>query len=248
MSIDWSTFVLEIVNFLVLLWILQRFLYRPVLAVIARRRADIEKTLTEARTREAAATALEARYQGRLDAWERERESARAALQQQLDAERVRQLAALSAELQRERDKARAADARRLDESRQQLERTAVANGARFAARLLSAAAGPDTEARLIDLAVAGITALSPERLQDLRGGRELAAGAAHIATAHELDAAHRAAVLGALARVAGREVTAQVQRDPQLIAGVRIVLGDWSLGANVADELQAFAQLADGA
>ena len=39
MQIDWTTFALEIINFLVLVWILKRFLYRPVLDTLARRRA-----------------------------------------------------------------------------------------------------------------------------------------------------------------------------------------------------------------
>ena len=50
MELNWSTFVLEILNFLVLVWILKRFLYKPVLAVIARRREGIEKSLAEARS------------------------------------------------------------------------------------------------------------------------------------------------------------------------------------------------------
>ena len=33
MAFDWTTFGLEIINFLALLWILKRFLYRPVLAL-----------------------------------------------------------------------------------------------------------------------------------------------------------------------------------------------------------------------
>ena len=37
MELDWSTFALEIINFLALLWILKRFLYRPILAVVAER-------------------------------------------------------------------------------------------------------------------------------------------------------------------------------------------------------------------
>ena len=37
MGLDTTTFVLEIVNFLILLWLLNRFLYRPVQAAIARR-------------------------------------------------------------------------------------------------------------------------------------------------------------------------------------------------------------------
>ena len=37
MQLDWTTFILEIVNFLVLLWILKRFFFRPVREAIARR-------------------------------------------------------------------------------------------------------------------------------------------------------------------------------------------------------------------
>ena len=48
MELDWSTFLLEIINFLILVWILKRFLYRPVLEVITRRREQVEKTLHEA--------------------------------------------------------------------------------------------------------------------------------------------------------------------------------------------------------
>ena len=48
MEFDWTTFTLEIINFLILVWILKRFLYRPILDVIAKRRAGIEKTLADA--------------------------------------------------------------------------------------------------------------------------------------------------------------------------------------------------------
>jgi F-type H+-transporting ATPase subunit b len=45
MELDWTTFALEIINFLALIWILKRFLYRPVLATLGQRRAGIEANL-----------------------------------------------------------------------------------------------------------------------------------------------------------------------------------------------------------
>jgi F-type H+-transporting ATPase subunit b len=39
MRIDWSTLALQLINFAILVWLLQRFLYRPVLRVIDARRA-----------------------------------------------------------------------------------------------------------------------------------------------------------------------------------------------------------------
>ena len=50
MELNWTTFTLEIINFLALLWILKRFLYQPVRAILAERRAGVERVLTQANT------------------------------------------------------------------------------------------------------------------------------------------------------------------------------------------------------
>jgi F-type H+-transporting ATPase subunit b len=95
LELSWSTILLEIINFLVLVWILKRFLYKPVLAVIARRRAGIEDRLAETQRLHDEADALKAEYENRLSDWDHERRQARDALTQELDAERARQLAEL---------------------------------------------------------------------------------------------------------------------------------------------------------
>ena len=45
MEFGWSTFLLEIINFLVLVWLLHRFFYRPVLDIVAERQRQIESSL-----------------------------------------------------------------------------------------------------------------------------------------------------------------------------------------------------------
>jgi F-type H+-transporting ATPase subunit b len=57
MHVDWSTFALQTVNFAILVWLLHRFLYRPVLRLVDARRAEIEKQYAEARVAEAEAKA-----------------------------------------------------------------------------------------------------------------------------------------------------------------------------------------------
>lgn len=42
MRLDWSTLALQLVNFAILVWLLQRFLYRPILRVVDARRAALE--------------------------------------------------------------------------------------------------------------------------------------------------------------------------------------------------------------
>ena len=49
MQIDWITVAAQIAYFLVLVWLLQRFLYRPITRAMARREEEIEKRLAEAK-------------------------------------------------------------------------------------------------------------------------------------------------------------------------------------------------------
>lgn len=57
MHFDWWTFALQLVNFAVLVWLLHRFLYRPVLRIIDARQAAVAKQYAEADATEAKAKA-----------------------------------------------------------------------------------------------------------------------------------------------------------------------------------------------
>jgi len=48
MRFDWSTLALQLVNFAILVWLLQRFLYRPILRLVDARRAALEREHAEA--------------------------------------------------------------------------------------------------------------------------------------------------------------------------------------------------------
>ncbi|MGB5440311.1 MAG: ATPase, partial [Gammaproteobacteria bacterium] len=130
MELNWSTFVLEILNFLVLVWILKHFLYKPVLDVIARRRAGIEKIHAEAEALHKDAEGLKQQYEGRLADWEQERRQLRETLASELDAERAGKLAELQTTLEQEAQKAQVAEARRQADATRNIEETALLQGA----------------------------------------------------------------------------------------------------------------------
>ena len=50
MEFNLSTFILEIINFLILIWILQRLFYKPLLEIIAKRKQFIDQSLADAKT------------------------------------------------------------------------------------------------------------------------------------------------------------------------------------------------------
>jgi F-type H+-transporting ATPase subunit b len=243
-ELNWSTFILELVNFLVLVWLLKRFLYKPVLRIIAQRRTAIEATLAEAEARHQEAQKLQAQYEGRQDSWEQEQRKARDALDRELEHERQRRHTQLLAGLEQEQQKARVTQARRDADTLHQLEATALAHGATFATRLLSQAATPALQERLIDLLCEDLAALPAERVTRLR--EQVGTPDEHIVvtSAWPLDDAQRNRLQQAIAGLTAATVQLQFEQQAELLAGVRIVLGDWIIGANLQDELRAFAEL----
>ena len=242
MELDWVTFVLEVINFLVLVWILNRFLYRPLLNVISQRKAAIQKTLSDADAVRGEAQALQTQYENRLADWEHEREKARTQLREELAAERTRLLDTLRAELVQEREKAAAVDQRRLKEFMQQAEATAIAQGRAFASRLLSRLSGPELEHRIIDMVMGDLPHLPDEQRQAIRSAASAAGCAMTITSGYPLDQAQRDALSQACRTLAGRELACEFLVDRSVMSGVRMSLGSWVLRANVQDELSFFA------
>ena len=246
MQFDLTTFALEVLNFLVLVWLLKRFFYQPVLAVIEARRAAGAAILDQAQAAQRAADAMKAECEVRLAQADRERAAATAALEREIAAERVRRLAALESELSLERKRHAALAAQQAGHTASALEREAVALAARFTARLLDRVAGPQLEARLADLALADLPLLAPERLDALRAALHEPGVNVRVVSAHALDAARRAAFSDALGRLAGRPPDIAFSEDPALKAGVSIMAGSWVLMANLRDELGFFASSFD--
>ena len=242
MELDWTTLALEALNFLVLVWLLKRFFYRPVLAVIEKRRAETAKTIADAEAARREAETLKAEYTTRLATVDEARASARARLDEEIAAERARRLSALEAEIETERKRRETLEAHQKSEREAALERQALALAARFATHLLDRLAGPELNAKLADLALAEMAAQAPEKLEALRGALREPGGSIKVVSAYPLDEARRQAFTAALARLAGRSLVPEFSEDAVLKAGVCVMAGSWVLMANLRDELGFFA------
>lgn len=98
MHIDWWTLALQAINVLILVWLLGRFLFRPVMDAIAARQAAADRLIADAAALKTAAQAQKATLEAQNRAFAADADKRRMELQAELDAERARQ-----------RDQARAA-------------------------------------------------------------------------------------------------------------------------------------------
>jgi F-type H+-transporting ATPase subunit b len=242
-EINWSTYLLEVINFLILVWILKRFFYQPVLDMIARRRQAVEKTTADAAATRHEAEQLKKQFEGRLTDWEHEKQQARTTLAQEIADERRRRLDDVETELAGVRERAKVQGERQLAALLEAREREALALATRFTSRLLERVASPDLESRLISAGLDDLRALPPET-RDAIGQALRAAESATVTSAYPLADDGRERVQQALAKVAGQPVACRFQTDTALLAGLRIAAGPWSLGANLHDELEGFGSV----
>lgn len=245
MELSWSTFLLEIINFLVLVWILKHFLYKPVRDIIAKRQGGIEQQLAAAQQQQDTAERLRAQYEHRLAEWEQERRKARDTLSQELNEQRTVQLAALQAELAQAQEKAQVTAAHRQAEMEHELELRALQQGARFASRLLAETAGPQLEERLLERLLEDLAELPVERLNALRSNWGNHPADITVTTAYPLADAQRQRLDAGLQQLTGLALPVKYLQDSGLVAGIRITIGAWTLHANVRDDLQGLAEFA---
>ncbi|MEJ2766244.1 F0F1 ATP synthase subunit delta [Photobacterium sp. MCCC 1A19761] len=245
MEFSWSTFLLEILNFLVLVWILKHFLFQPVLAVIRKRQAGIDAQLAESQRLHEESTALKSDYEHRLNHWEQERQQARMVLTKSLDAERATRLEQLKRSIEEEKEKFRVAESRRQQETRREIEHQAMQQSAQFAAILLRQAAGPELEARLLARLLDDLSQLSEDQVAALQLQWGEVPEVIAVTSAYPISDKNRQALTQALQEVCNLSVPVEFAEDPQFIAGVCITIGAWRLHANLRDELKGFAEFA---
>jgi F-type H+-transporting ATPase subunit b len=222
MRFDGWTLALQAANFLVLVWLLQYFLYRPVQAIIAERQQQADRVLAEANAAKSTAEQLRAELEQQRTAIEREcrqaLEKAHARAKEEaaslLDRARADAEKLLAEERQRiEQERAAIADALRLE---------TIELGVTIACRLLAEASDASRDRAFLERALARLQDLTePERsaLTD-----RLADGAAvQVVTATPLETEGRAQFSRRLRALLGADTDIQFADDPALLAGAEL-------------------------
>ena len=102
MSIDWITVIAQIANFLVLIWLLKRFLYRPILDGIDAREAEITRRMAEAGLAKKKAQAAEAEFRRQQDQLRSDQDEVAEQARQDSERQRDTLLADARAKLEKE--------------------------------------------------------------------------------------------------------------------------------------------------
>ena len=225
-----------------LVWILHRFLYRPVLAAIDRRREAVDKTMSDAKAVREEAERLRAQFEDRIGDWERERVKARAGLETELAAMRAKGVDDAAQAAERERGRLAALQAKREADWKRDTEQRALEQATSFAARLLQRIADEALDERLLGVFVEDLSGWPAAKIDPLAAAARTALGRVSVLSAHALPQAQRARLAQALSQGLGIECRPEYAVDETLVAGVSVAVGPWVLQADLRDELRVFS------
>jgi F-type H+-transporting ATPase subunit b len=238
MLIDWFTIAAQALNFLILVWLLKHFLYKPVLNAIDAREKLIAKELADADAKKTEAQKERDEFQKKNQEFDQQRAALLTKATDGAKAERERLL-----------DEARkAADA--LSAKRQEALRNDAQNISQAISRLTQKEVFSITRKALIDLATVSLEERMGEvfdrRLRDLNGHAKTVLGdalkknsePALVRSTFNLPTAQRAAIQNALNETFSAEIHLRFETAPDLVSGIELTTNGQKVGWSISDYL----------
>lgn len=239
MAIDWFTVGAQVVNFLILVGLLYRFLYGPVIRAMDRREQRIAQSLTDAAASRAAADAEIDHYRAARKALDAGREAM--AVEARQEGEKLRH--SLESEARREvaerTEKWNAEIEAERGEFLADIQQRTAHGFLRLAERALSDLAGASLEERIGETFVGRLRDLEGSEQAEIAAALERSGRKATVASASALPDALRATI-GAAIRDRFGEIDLRFVQDPDIVCGIHLDLAahrvSWSLNGYLAD------------
>lgn len=246
MLIDWFTVIAQVINFLILVWLLKRFLYRPILNAIDAREKRIAAKIADAEAKEAEAQKQREAYERKNQLFDQQRnahmnevlEAAKAERAQLLDAARQE-----SEDLRARLQQALRNEQHSLDDD---LSRRAREEVFAIARKTLTDLAGTSLEQRMTEIFLDRLRELNTAQITELKSAFKISSDALRVRTAFKLSAQQRATIESVIGDMLGTENPVEFDIVPDLVSGIEISCNGRKIAWSIADYLGSLAKRVD--
>ena len=238
MLIDWFTVAGQVVNFLILVWLMKRFLYHPILDAIDAREQRIAGELADAAAMVTEAKKERDEFQRKNEELDQQRSALMKTATQQANAERQRLLdeAREAADaLSAKRAEALKIDARNLNQEISRLARTEVFAIVR---KTLGDLAGERLEARMVEVFISRLRELDEASKEQLGEALKTATEAAVLRSTFELPAEQCKAIQQALKEIFQVAINLRFETAPEQIGVIEFSANGQKVAWSIDDYL----------
>ncbi len=243
MLIDWFTVGAQALNFLILVWLMKRFLYKPILNAIDAREKRIAKELADADAKKAEAQKERDEFQKKNEEFDQQRAAllTKATDEAKTERERLLDEARKAADaLSAKRQESLANDARNLNQAitrRTQDEVFAIARKA------LTDLATTSLEERMIEVFTRRLRELNDESKHRLGESLKAASEPSLVRSAFELPTEQRAVIQMTLNEAFSADIRLRFETAPELVSGIELSTNGQKVAWSIADYLASLEQ-----
>lgn len=238
MLIDWFTVGAQALNFIILVWLLKRFLYKPILNAVDAREKLIAAKLADADAKDAKAQSERDTFQQKNEAFDKQRAALLSQATEEAAAEGDKLLdeARKAAEaLSAKQRQALRSDAKSLSQAvrrRTQEEVFAIAR------KTLKDLAGADLEAQMGEVFTRRLRGMAGKAKATFGAALRSGAGPVLLRSAFDLPAKQRAAIQTALDESFSAQVKIRFETAPDLVSGIELAANGQKIAWSIADYL----------
>lgn len=240
MEINWFTVVAQIINFLILVWLLKRFLYQPVLDAIDAREQKISAQLKDAAEQKAEAQKAHELLQHKNQQFEQERSAKMAEVEEQISAEKARLFAQARDESNTLRAKYEAALKQEEQDIIAHLKRKTRDEVFAIAGQALADLADTELEQRLVAVLIHKMQSLDDENKDKLKNALSHKDQVVTIKSVFELPDSAKLALEKAISAISGSAHDIAYQTTPELVSGIEINAKNYQLSWSIESYLDS--------
>ena len=235
MLIDWFTVAAQAINFLVLVWLLKRFLYHPILDAIDAREQRIAKTLADAASKESQAQQEQELFAQKNKEFEEQRSALLETATTDANSERQRlleeaRLAADALSLQRQKSLQRQQQSLSVELSRKtQQEVFAITRQA------LSDLADAELEEQIVKVFLSQLRALDKDSKATLCSAISTSSKPLRVRSAFVLQSALQKRISSALKESFATDIEIHFETAPEVISGIELSINGQKLAWSIA-------------
>ncbi|HEV2679297.1 MAG TPA: hypothetical protein VGV14_02250 [Rhodanobacter sp.] len=240
MLIDWFTVGAQVLNFIILVWLLKRYLYKPILNAVDAREKRIAAELSDADAKRAETKKERDEFEHKNEAFDQQRAALLSKATQEAAAERQRLLdeaRKVADDLSAKRADTLQTEVDNLDHAILQRTQNEVFAIARKA---LTDLAGASLEERICDVFLDRLRNMDAESKAGLGKALTAASGPAVARSAFDLPAAQRAAIQKALNETFSADIHIRFETAPNLVSGIELISNGQKVAWSIANYLSA--------
>lgn len=238
MIIDWFTVGAQVLNFLILVWLLKRFLYQPILSAIDAREKRIALALSDADAKQAEAQKEREEFQRKNESFDQQRAELLSQATEAAKAERQRlfdQARQAADDLRAKRMKTLRDDAHNLNQAivqRIQEEVFAIVR------KVLTDLASTSLEESLSEVFIRRLREMDGTAKEGLAEALATASKPALVRSAFDLPAPQRAMIQDALNETFAAEIHLRFETTPDLVSGIELITNGHKVAWSITNYL----------